>query len=128
MGKYNIESPIIIAHRGAGEPENSCLAFQNAMQAGYEGIELDVHKTKDGEYVVHHDKKIKTRLFGPTIEKTNLKQLKTYNINEQYKESITLQEKIKVNDTIETYIKSKSQMSEEVIKKIKNLRKQTFTK
>lgn len=75
-----LKSPIIIAHRGAGEPENSCLAFQNAIQSGYEGIELDIHKTKDGELIVHHDKKIKTRIFGPTIEKTTLKQLKNYNI------------------------------------------------
>jgi len=80
MAKNNLKSPIVIAHRGAGRPENSCLAFRNAIHAGYEGIELDVRKTSDGELVVHHDKRVKTRFFGPAIAKTTLNQLKTYNI------------------------------------------------
>lgn len=80
MVKTKLQTPVIIAHRGAGEPENSCLAFQNAIKSGYEGIELDIRTTKDGELVVHHDKKIKTRFFGPSIEKSTLKLLKTINI------------------------------------------------
>ncbi|MGL5978361.1 MAG: glycerophosphodiester phosphodiesterase family protein [Erysipelotrichaceae bacterium] len=47
------------AHRGLHDgnqniPENSILAFERAMLAGY-GIELDVHMTKDCVLVVHHD-------------------------------------------------------------------------
>ena len=45
------------AHRGLwnGErPENSLSAFRAAAEAGY-GIELDVHLTRDGHLIVHHD-------------------------------------------------------------------------
>ncbi len=49
-----------IAHRGfSGKyPENTMLAFEKAIEAGADGIELDVHFTKDGEVVVIHDERI----------------------------------------------------------------------
>ena len=62
------------AHRGLwntnepGEenrPENSLAAFRAAVEKGY-GIELDVHLTKDGVLVVHHDDSLK-RLTGTDI-------------------------------------------------------------
>ena len=49
------------AHRGlwnVQRPENSLSAFRSAVDAGY-GIELDVHRTKDGVLVVHHDDNLK---------------------------------------------------------------------
>jgi glycerophosphoryl diester phosphodiesterase len=48
---------LIIAHRGysAKYPENTLLAFQKALKAGAEGVELDVHITKDDELVVLHN-------------------------------------------------------------------------
>ncbi len=48
------------AHRGfSGHyPENTMLAFQKAIDAGCEGIELDVHLTKDNHLVIIHDEKI----------------------------------------------------------------------
>lgn len=54
-----------IAHRGlhdADAPENSLLAFQKAMEAGY-AIELDVHLSYDGEVVVMHDENLQ-RMTG----------------------------------------------------------------
>ena len=44
----------VMAHRGySGRyPENTMLAFQKAVEAGADGIELDVHKTADGVLVV----------------------------------------------------------------------------
>lgn len=55
-----------VAHRGLwspnGAPENSLGAFQAACAAGY-GIELDVHLSRDGEAVVHHDYTVK-RMTG----------------------------------------------------------------
>ena len=41
----------IIAHRGFSSqyPENTMLAFRKAVEAGCDGIELDVHLSKDGE-------------------------------------------------------------------------------
>lgn len=49
--------PEIIAHRGASReyPENTLAAFAAALALGADGIELDVHATRDGVLVVHHD-------------------------------------------------------------------------
>src|SRR5439155_7107203 len=46
-----------IAHRGAKRefPENTLPAFQRAFERGADAIELDVHATRDGVVVVHHD-------------------------------------------------------------------------
>ena len=45
------------AHRGASaySPENTLEAFSLAIEQGADGIELDVHLSKDGEIVVAHD-------------------------------------------------------------------------
>lgn len=50
----------IWAHRGASgfAPENTLPAFQIAKELDVDGIELDVHMTKDGEIVVIHDDRI----------------------------------------------------------------------
>ena len=50
-------SPLRIAHRGMPRraPENSLESFALALDAGADGIELDVHATSDGVIVVHHD-------------------------------------------------------------------------
>jgi glycerophosphoryl diester phosphodiesterase len=50
-------APERISHRGAHQshPENSIAAFERAIELGADGIELDVHATRDGVVVVHHD-------------------------------------------------------------------------
>lgn len=47
----------VIAHRGASgyEYENSRAAFRRAIMLDADGVELDVHATRDGDIVVHHD-------------------------------------------------------------------------
>jgi glycerophosphoryl diester phosphodiesterase len=49
--------PNVIAHRGASgyEYENSRAAFRRAVMLDADGVELDVHATRDGTIVVHHD-------------------------------------------------------------------------
>lgn len=49
--------PLVIAHRGcsAKYPENTLLAFKKAIEAGADGIEFDVHFTRDKQLVVRHD-------------------------------------------------------------------------
>ncbi|MGN1418464.1 MAG: glycerophosphodiester phosphodiesterase [Acutalibacteraceae bacterium] len=56
----------IFAHRGfSGKyPENTMLAFQKAVEIGVDGIELDVHLTKDNELVIIHDENIKRTCNG----------------------------------------------------------------
>ena len=50
-------TPQIFAHRGARRvaPENTLPAFAAALAMGADGIELDVHVTRDGQLVVIHD-------------------------------------------------------------------------
>ncbi len=50
----------IYAHRGASDqyPENTMLAFKKAIEQGADGIETDVHLTKDNVLVLIHDETI----------------------------------------------------------------------
>lgn len=52
--------PLNIAHRGASgtAPENTMVAFEQAVAMGADMIELDVQRTKDGHIVVVHDRTI----------------------------------------------------------------------
>lgn len=47
----------LIAHRGGSglRVENTLAAFAHAIDLGAEGAELDVHLSRDGQVVVHHD-------------------------------------------------------------------------
>ena len=60
-----LNRPQIIAHRGASAhaPENTLAAFRIAIDAGADGVELDVRLSKDGIPVVVHDRDLK-RLAG----------------------------------------------------------------
>lgn len=51
------ERPLIIGHRGAAglAPENTLVAIQAAQEWHVDGIEVDVHGSKDGVVVVIHD-------------------------------------------------------------------------
>jgi glycerophosphoryl diester phosphodiesterase len=55
--------PLVAAHRGGAAlwPENSLLAYRNALALGVDFLETDVHLTADGEIVVVHD---------PTLDRT----------------------------------------------------------
>ena len=49
--------PLIFGHRGARAyaPMNTLPAFELALKQGADGIELDVHRSKDGYPVIVHD-------------------------------------------------------------------------
>lgn len=69
------------AHRGfSGEyPENTLLAFKKGIEAGCDGIELDVHLTKDGEVVIIHDEAIDRTTNGTgLVADYTLKELKEF--------------------------------------------------
>lgn len=46
-----------IGHRGAAgtHPENTLASFRRAAELGCDGVELDIHRTRDGHLVVIHD-------------------------------------------------------------------------
>ena len=49
--------PEVVGHRGAPRAfaENTLPSFRHALEAGAQAIELDVHASRDGVVVVHHD-------------------------------------------------------------------------
>src|ERR671934_1614947 len=62
------------AHRGGAAlwPENSLLAFRNALAMGAPLLELDVHLTSDGNAAVIHDSTLDrtTNGSGPVAART----------------------------------------------------------
>ena len=69
----------VFAHRGysAKYPENTMAAFKAALKFNVDGIELDVHETKDGALVVIHDEKVNRTTNGKGYVKDyTLKQIK----------------------------------------------------
>ncbi|MCR8969909.1 glycerophosphodiester phosphodiesterase [Facklamia sp. 7083-14-GEN3] len=77
----------IIAHRGysAKYPENTMLAFKEAAKFPIEGIELDVHLTKDQEVVIIHDESIdRTSTGSGYVKDMTLTELRQYNYYAQF--------------------------------------------
>ncbi len=55
-------SVILMVHRGdrKAAPENSLEAIAAALDAGADGVEIDIHRTKDGVLVLNHDGDMKS--------------------------------------------------------------------
>lgn len=88
-GSASVNRPIVFAHRGASGylPENTIPAFEKAVAMGANGIELDIHKTKDGQLVVIHDEKIDRTSNGKGYVKDyTLEELRRYNYNATHPE------------------------------------------
>jgi glycerophosphoryl diester phosphodiesterase len=74
MRFFDHSRPLIFAHRGgcALGPENTIAAFDLGVRAGADGLELDVHLSRDGVVVVHHDERLDrtTDASGPLAAHT----------------------------------------------------------
>jgi glycerophosphoryl diester phosphodiesterase len=73
---------IVMAHRGGGGrwPENTMLAFENAVKLGVDALETDIHSTADGVIVVAHDDFVERVTNGNgRIQSHTLAQLKQLN-------------------------------------------------
>jgi len=57
--------PILLAHRGlvGRSPENTEAAVADAVDAGYDGVELDIQSSADGQFIAFHDETT-DRLLG----------------------------------------------------------------
>ena len=66
--------PLVFAHRGGSAlaPENTIEAFDNGLRLGADGLELDVHLSRDAAVMVHHDRMLDrtTALGGPLADRT----------------------------------------------------------
>lgn len=123
------------AHRGASGyyPENTMTAFLKAVELGADGIETDVHLTKDGELVIIHDEKVDRTTNGKGYVKDyTLKEIRNLDAGsfkgKQFKrEKIPVLEEllelikdkdIKINIELKTDIIWYSGIEEKVINKI----------
>ena len=79
----NNNQVIVVSHRGdwRNAPENSLQAIQNCIDMGVDMVEIDIHKTKDGELVLMHDETIDRTTTGEgLVSEWTLDSLKTLNL------------------------------------------------
>lgn len=57
LSSLDSSNPFVVAHRGDEQlfPENSAEAFLSGARAGADYVEMDVRRTQDGVFVIHHD-------------------------------------------------------------------------
>ena len=55
--KVDAKNTMMVAHRGVSglEKENTCAAFVAAGNRSYYGVETDIHRTGDGNFIIIHD-------------------------------------------------------------------------
>lgn len=86
----------VIAHRGYRKryPEHTMLAFQKALEAGCDAMEIDVQLTKDGIPVLFHDEKLDALTTGKgLLSETSYEELRPLRIKKvhwgkRYKEPL----------------------------------------
>jgi len=92
---------LCIAHRGASgsAPENTGAAFLEALKQKTDIVEFDLHRTKDGQFIVIHDGSIdRTSNGNGHVINMTLAELKKFNFSpHQHKEQVlTLEEALKL--------------------------------
>lgn len=129
--KVELQNENLIAHRGYSSeaPENTTAAFELAVQNGFYGIECDLRKTYDGNFVIMHDEDI-NRMCGYNLNISNLDllQLKKYNITAgsniaSYPDLTvpTLEEYLEIlakSDTVHPFIELKEAFTEQELKQM----------
>lgn len=132
--KVELQNEKLIAHRGfsSAAPENTTAAFELAVQNGFYGVECDVRKTYDGEFVIMHDADL-NRMCGYNLNIANLDldQLKQYNITAgsnivSYPDLTvpTLEEYLEIlekSSTVHPFIELKEELTEKELKDIVEL-------
>ena len=77
----------VFGHRGfsGNYPENTMLSFRKAVEAGVDGIELDVHLTKDNRLVIIHDETIdRTSNGSGHVKDMTLEELRKYDYSASF--------------------------------------------
>lgn len=89
MGEGQKMKTKIFAHRGSKGhyPENTMLAFKEATRARIDGIELDIHMTKDNVLVVIHDATLNRTTTGTGyIKDHTLAEIRKYSAGAKFAE------------------------------------------
>lgn len=74
---------MIFAHRGnwRGAPENSLQAYKQCIDGGIDGVEIDVHMTKDSAIVMMHDDTVDRTTTGTgLVSDYTLEEIKKLNL------------------------------------------------
>ena len=97
--------PLLIAHRGEScdAPENTLSAINLAWERGADGIEIDVHLTKDNQIVVIHNSRTKI-ISGKRLRiKTHtLEKLKTLDMGKTRKNNWNTERIPTLNEVLST--------------------------
>lgn len=84
ISMHTDSAPKLVAHRGLSSlyPENTLPAFYGAAKYGFDAFELDVHTTKDGEWIVIHDDDVDHMTDGTgEVNSFTLKEILNLNID-----------------------------------------------
>lgn len=79
--------PLVLAHRGANKvaPQNTLPAFQKALDFKADGLETDVHLSKDGHIVICHNYTIDETSNGTgRVDEMTLSQLKGFDFGSYF--------------------------------------------
>ncbi|MEL3913179.1 glycerophosphoryl diester phosphodiesterase membrane domain-containing protein [Treponema pedis] len=125
----------IIAHRGGGNlgAENTLEGILSAIKENVEWTEIDVQRTKDGYYIINHDKTF-ARLCGEprASDEMTLEEIKRLKVKNEFTENApsqnvaSLEEVIKVaRDRIGLFIELKgktadTKMADDIVKMLQN--------
>ena len=83
LNDFKSKKVLVVSHRGdwRNAPENSLQAFKNCIDMGVDMIEIDLHKTKDGQLVLMHDNTINRTTDGKgKVSEYTLAELKKFHL------------------------------------------------
>ena len=79
--------PLVLAHRGANKvaPQNTIPAFKKAIEFNADGLETDVHLSKDGHIVICHNYTIDETSNGVgRVDEMTLSELKNFDFGSYF--------------------------------------------
>ncbi len=85
--------PLIIGHRGASAvaPENTLLAFEEALKLGADGVEFDVRLARDEVPVVIHDRTLsRTGMIKGVVSELDSEELKAVDVGTWFRRKSAL--------------------------------------
>ncbi len=107
----------IFAHRGSAgtHPENTLAAFRAAAALPIDGVEVDVHLTKDGEVVVIHDEKINRTTNGKGyVKDLTLEELQQYDAGSWFSEEWSGERVPTLDEVLEVFEGTSHQLNIEI--------------